>query len=85
MSTRSNIAVEKDGKIHVIYCHFDGYPEGVGQTLIDHYKTFDRAMEIIALGDLSTLDKSCECPEGHSYDRRHEGYSVAYGRDRGEE
>jgi hypothetical protein len=33
---------------------------------------------------LSYLDYSLECPEGHSFDNKIEGYTLSYGRDRGE-
>ena len=36
MSTRSYIGKKhNDDTFTAIYCHFDGYPEGVGQTLVD--------------------------------------------------
>lgn len=56
MSTRSRIGLEMPNKhIKSIYCHFDGYPEGVGETLKKHYAT-PRAVEaLLALGDLSIL------------------------------
>jgi len=42
MSTRSNIILveRKDGKIyfHKNYCHWDGYPEGVGEKYFQFYK-----------------------------------------------
>ena len=38
MSTNCIIAYEKkDKSIEGIRCHWDGYPEGVGQTLLNHY------------------------------------------------
>ena len=38
MSTRSNIAIQKpNGQILSIYVHSDGYPDGVGQCLIDNF------------------------------------------------
>ena len=38
MSTRSNIGIlNKDGTIESIYCHLDGYPEGVGLELYNQY------------------------------------------------
>lgn len=43
MSTRSIIAsITEDGKYKAIYCQYDGYPEGVGQTLLDHYNDQDK-------------------------------------------
>jgi len=85
MSTRSRIAVKiSDDNFQSVYCHNDGYPSWVGRTLLQHYNTKDKALKLIALGDLSSLDESIEKPEGHSFDNRIDGYSVAYDRDRGE-
>lgn len=37
MSTRSRIGmINPYGSVSSIYCHFDGYPEGVGKTLHDN-------------------------------------------------
>jgi len=84
MSTGSSIAVKKDGKVKIIYCHFDGYHSHVGKMLLNYYNNQKKADAIIALGDMSCLYKSIECPPGHSYDNRMHGLSVFYGRDRGE-
>ncbi len=88
MSTSSSITVKcKDGKFRSIYCNFNGYPEHLFAMLIENYNNQDIAEKLVNLGDISILDKSIECPEGHSYDydKRVEGYSIFYGRDRGEE
>lgn len=84
MSTRSLICkeVEKGRGYICIYCHFDGYPEGVGDTLLKYYNTSEKVDALIALGDISFIDKSIECPDGHSFDHPVDGYTVAYGRDR---
>lgn len=85
MATRSTIALENaDGTILQIYCHWDGYPTGVGATLEKHYNTPDKIKALLALGSVSILDASIECPEGHSFDNRIDGHTVFYGRDRGE-
>ena len=56
MSTRSNIGIGKeDGTVDYIYCHYDGYPEGVGQCLRDHYTTPSKIQKLIDGGDISTL------------------------------
>lgn len=56
MATRSMIALDKgDGKYDAVYCHFDGYPSGVGATLQQFYNTKAAAEELIAGGDLSAL------------------------------
>ena len=44
MSTRSNIAIEDEkGKIHAIYVHSDGYPNGVGHCLLTYYNDYKKA------------------------------------------
>jgi len=84
MGTRSTIAKENaDGTITSIYCHWDGYPEGVGQTLIDHYTDLTKIDQLLALGDLSILAE--EIGEQHDFDNPTEGWTLAYGRDRGED
>jgi hypothetical protein len=85
MSTRSLINVRCDGgKVRSIYVHFDGY--GHLETLQEYYNSQELAEQLVSLGDLSSLGKSAGTPPaGHSFDHPHEGYCVAYGRDRGEE
>jgi hypothetical protein len=85
MSTRSRIGiVNSDKTVSSIYCHFDGYPEGVGQTLLDHFTTKHQVQKLIDLGDISFLRRSTECPEGHNFGNPFSDCTVAYGRDRGE-
>lgn len=85
MSTRSDIIVHRaDGKWARVYCHFDGYLEGVGQTLFEHYNDQGKAEALIEPGDMSSLSEKCDKPEGHSYESGVDGYTVYYGRDRGE-
>lgn len=86
MSTHSSIAVlHKDGSVSEVYCHFDGYPEGVGKFLKTHYNTQELADALVALGDMSYLAEKI-LPIGiHSYDKPESGVTVFYGRDRGED
>jgi len=84
MSTRSSIAVQQGNIVKTVYCHFDGYPDHVGRMLLNHYNNQEGADSIVNLGDLSSLSQSVEKPEGHSYATPVEGYSIFYGRDRGE-
>ena len=73
MATRSRIGIENaDGTVSSIYCHWDGYPEGVGTTLKNYYSDRDLLNELIDLGDISSLDSTIN-------------ETVAYHRDRGEE
>ncbi len=62
MSTRSRIAVlqENDGSVKSVYCHWDGYVSGVGETLLNQYNTYERANAIVALGGLSSLHENLD-------------------------
>ena len=85
MSTRSRIAFQVSKNEFVsIYCHFDGYPAGVGKTLLEHWNTPERVNALMALGDLSALGS--ELGDKHDFDKHdHSSTScLAYGRDRGE-
>lgn len=85
MSTHGSITVKtENGKFRTIYCHSDGYLSGVGKTLAEHYSTQEKAEELLSGGNISVLGESCDKPEGHSFYNRVEGYTVYYGRDRGE-
>lgn len=85
MATRSAIGIRlNNDKIKAVYCHYDGYPEGVGKTLLEHYDGKTNATKLISLGDISVLDKSMSKPAGHTFNKPVNGYSVFYGRDRGE-
>ncbi len=72
MATRSRIAIEnQDGTVTSIYCHFDGYLEGVGKKLFNHYDR-EKTEKLMELGDISVLGES-------TLD------TIAYCRDRGED
>jgi hypothetical protein len=86
MATRSTIWIKRSELVYEgIYCHWDGYPEHNGKILAEHYNTQEKVEALLALGNLSNLDKSTECPDGHTYEKPVDGYCVAYGRDRLEE
>ena len=72
MATRSRIAIENEsGIVKSIYCHFDGYIDGVGKVLFEHYDK-EKLEKLIELGDISVLGTSTE-------------NTIAYCRDRGED
>jgi hypothetical protein len=72
MATRSRIAIEReDGSVKSIYCHYDGYVDGVGKVLFEHYDK-EKLEKLIELGDISVLGTSTE-------------NTIAYHRDRGED
>lgn len=72
MSTRSRIGIQlPGGSILSIYVHNDGYYSHHAPILLNHYNTAPKIMELMELGDLSSLSstpKDC----------------FAYGRDRNE-
>jgi len=83
MATRSYIGVRNtDGSVDYIYCHFDGYPDGVGKTLTKYYSKMNQVSELMELGDLSVLGE--QIGEQHDFDSPVKGWCRAYGRDRGE-
>jgi hypothetical protein len=86
MSTRSSIGVKlPNEQIKAIYCHFDGYPSGVGKILKDHYTTEEKINALMELGDLSVLGP--EIGEKQDFDNQNthnENWCLAYGRDRGQ-
>lgn len=87
MSTRSSIAIKrKDGTIESVYCHSDGYLEYNGVMLNKFYKNPEKINSLINLGDLSFLDRRVnpdpDVVHSFDYDKRQEGVTVAYGRDR---
>lgn len=93
MGTRSSIGIQNaDGSVTAIYCHWDGYPSYNGRVLKDHYADEAKIRELIALGDISSLNE--EIGEQHPFstyhlkesekDPRWERWTTAFMRDRGE-
>jgi hypothetical protein len=69
-----------------VYCHYDGYPAGVGATLSTHYTTEARVDALLSLGSISRLHPRLvpDLDETHTFDNPAVGVTVAYHRDRGE-
>lgn len=60
MSTRARIALElEDGSVKSIYCHHDGYLDGVGASLFNNWD-LDSVSELILGGNISGLGSSIE-------------------------
>lgn len=64
MSTRALIGIlykditntqNPDDKVKYIYCHFDGYPNGVGNELKKNYSSGEKLERLLDLGDCSTI------------------------------
>lgn len=63
MSTRSLIGIKDNKGITSVYCHFDGYLDGVGITLLKYYDTEEKIYELLEKGDMSSLGEyigTCE-------------------------
>jgi len=94
MATRSAIAVMHGDRVKGCYIHWDGYPEGVGATLINHYDVI-KANQLVALGNVSSLDAEIGVQHPFSslesdlsrdeYDGLYGNMTTFYGRDRGED
>ena len=56
MATRSNIMITSDWKnFAAAYCHWDCGLWGVGFVLNEHYNDTDTILDLVALGDMSSL------------------------------
>lgn len=83
MSTNSTIAIElSDGTVRQISCHYDGYPEHNGKLLHDHWNKVEKILQLMSLGDLSSLGK--EVGSQQYFNHPNSNWCLAYGRDRGE-
>ena len=100
MATRGTIAmVRNDGCVVQVYSHWDNYLENNGRLLVQYYNTQEKVEELLSLGDISSLG-SCigerhpfdtfnqerMSAEDLALDARakEEGWTLYYGRDRGE-
>jgi hypothetical protein len=86
MATRSYIGIRNtDASVDYIYCHFDGYPSGVGATLVEHYADMDKVNALMKLGDLSVLGNQIGGQQDFNDRSTHNpNWCLAYGRDRNE-
>lgn len=56
MATRSFIGyVTNDSTVKYCYVHYDGYLDGVGQTLLDKYNTLAKVKKLIKYGEYQTI------------------------------
>lgn len=92
MSTNAYIMMEHEPTpitgetITCIYSHWDGYIEGVGETLFKHYQDYEKVKALIELGDISSLGEFLSPKEGetHTFVEPAPNTTVAYHRDRGD-
>ena len=48
--------VEIDNQFIGIYCHWDGYPDGVGDELKNHFKDYNSVLNLILGGSCSSIN-----------------------------
>lgn len=87
MATRARIGIQlEDGTIKTAYQHWDGYPGGLGYTLIDYWNDPAKVEQAIDLGNASKW--GFIVGDKIDFDDRNnpmqELQNVYYGRDRGE-
>ena len=88
MSTRSFICKSLPNNTIVgVYCHYDGYPKGVGETLANHYTTDERVEALLSLGSISQLHPRLvpNLGDTHTFNNPAKNVTIAYHRDRGED
>ena len=60
-----DVKIPKRAKYMGIYHHWDGYISGgVGETLQTHYKDYDTILNLLMMGDISTINDGVECYQG---------------------
>ena len=81
--TRSQVGViSKSGKITSTYVHSDGYPEHMLPMLNGYSESDIKQLMKLGKAGISFLDKSIG--KKHSFSEPTKGYTIFYGRDRGE-
>lgn len=89
MSTTAFIGIEDPDTEYVrgIYCHWDGYLEGVGAVLRKHYLDSKKIEDLISLGSISSLRENIG--EKHDFfdseTAENKSWTTSYNRDRGED
>ena len=87
MATRARIGIlNEDGTVTASYQHWDGYPGGLGYTLVDYWCDANKTREAIALGNASKWGFiiGTKVDFDDRSDPLHEVQNVYYMRDRGE-
>ena len=87
MATRARIGIkQKSGRILTAYQHWDGYPGGLGYTLINHWESPRKTEQAIQLGNASKWGYfvGSKIDFDNRESEMYEYQNIYYGRDRGE-
>lgn len=72
MNTKAAIGIlYETGEILGIICHYDGYVQGVGKTLLTHYNSIDSIKALLELGTLTNLKETVEATQAVVNNRAH--------------
>jgi hypothetical protein len=69
MSTRALVGILNENMVTYIYNHFDGYPECLGKTLVENYRTREIVEELLSFGDASYIEESANKSEFYMRDK----------------
>jgi len=64
MATRGLVGAidHESGEVYAIHVAYDAYPEGLGRTLLNHYRSDSKVVDLISMGGArgigSTIEKS---------------------------
>lgn len=75
----------KTDDVRFIYCHFDGYPEYVGDVLNTYYKDHGKVEDLLDLGDISVLRQEVSADPSYTEEEIKDKVTVAYFRNEGED
>lgn len=82
MSTRSYIGkMLPNNTVSYIYCHHDGYPDGVGKMLVNFYNAEPMLNALLDMGNLSALGPDIGLK--NNFERPDRNFCLFYNRDRG--
>lgn len=51
-----DLTIPQDANFIGVYHHWDGYVTGVGKTLFENYKDYETILNLLVLGDFSTIN-----------------------------
>ena len=54
----------QNAKYLKIYHHWDGYTSGLGATLNEHYKDYDTILNLLTMGDMSSINDTITSYQG---------------------
>lgn len=70
MATRCTIGkLNADGSVTAVYCHYDGYPDGVGKTLHEHYNHSILVNRLLRGGNMRSLENDPESGERYPHEK----------------